>query len=406
MCLAACVALYARPICAQHFGDTPTFRPDLAQRVFEQTWAIIQDHYVDPEARQRILAPHRQRFEEQVQSATTAEAFYAVMREMVSALSDDHSAFLPPRQARAVQSQSVGSIGPRVFGPAANLRRMPDHCVLVLQTIPNSATAQAVRPGDCIIAANGVVLGSGVSASRLLFGGEGNLELTVRAPGGVTRTVLIEREAFDAGRLPSPVHAQILEDDIGYLAIYDFMSFSTALHVRDALQHMHNKHHLRGVIVDVRANEGGVIGQMLEALGLFISGGSAGSYQLRGNRTIHYTIPISKTLPKLNDLPVVVLVSETTQSAGELFALMMQLHGRARLVGTPTAGNVEMVRDFRLADGSLLWLAVGHYRSPEDKPIENIGVQPDVVLSSAWWHYPLEADPHVRQAIRLIRESH
>lgn len=382
----------------------PMFSKELAQRVFEQTWSIIREHYIEPTTAKRALEPQRERLLEKAKAAATAEAFYAVMRELVGALADDHSAFLPPRQARAVQSQSVGNMGPQVFGLAANLRQMPDHCVLVLQTIPNTSTAQAVRPRDCIVAVNGLVLREGVATSRLLFGGAGQMVLTVRAPSGLTRTVVLEREAFHAGRLPIPTHAQLIEPGIGYLAIYDFMSFSTALAARDALRQL-LRHHPQGLIVDVRANDGGVIGQMLETLALFLDGGSAGTYLLRNNRTIHYSVPQNKVIPELADMPVVVLISETTQSAGELFALNMQWHRRAHLVGTPTAGNVEMVRDFRLADGSLLWLAVGHYRSPSGKPLESVGVQPNVTIALPWWRYALTEDPHIRAAIRLIRQT-
>ena len=133
------------------------------------------------------------------------------------------------------------------------------------------------------------------------------------------------------------------------------------------------------------------------------AGGSAGSHVRRNRQVIRYTIPHNKMLPALKGVPIVVLTSQTTHSAGELFAIVMQAHRRATVIGMPSAGNVEMVQDFRLPDGSLLWLAVGHYFAPDGRPMENLGVRPDVVIAANWWRYSLSDDPHIQRAARVLQ---
>jgi len=237
-----------------------------------------------------------------------------------------------------------------------------------------------------------------------LFGNQGSVTVTLQSPGRPPRDVVIARETYSLGQLPPPVFARRLDQDIGYLAIYDFLSFTSEARVRDALRALLRGGPLRGLVIDLRANDGGIIGQMVGVLGLFINGGPAGEYVGRRADDVDvYTIPSGRVLRGLADLPIAVLAGPGTHSAGDIFAAVMQAHRRARVVGLPTPGNVEMLHALHLPDGSMVWAAVKHYRAPDGRFLEGRGVQPDLLVPADWWRYALDDDPQVLAAVALMR---
>ncbi|BCX03101.1 MAG: peptidase S41 [Candidatus Roseilinea sp.] len=386
------------------FADPPQpFKLDRARQVFMRTWQFIRDHYADPNFNGLDWEAIYAEYEPKVRAAQTPREFYGLMVEMVGRLNDGHSTFLPPQQAGALQSYRLGSGAASVTGLAASLRKMPDHSLLVLQVIPNSKAEATLKPGDRIVAIEGVRLDR-EDRTHLLFGREGVVRITVQPPNGAPREVPIERETYSTSLIPPPVVARRLPGDIGYLAIYDFLSFTTAMRAREALLQLLRSGRLNGLIVDVRANDGGIIGQMVDVLALLIDGGSAGGYVSRVGEVDAYVIPRGRTIRALDGVPVVVLAGPGTNSSGDIFAAVMQASGRARVVGMPTPGNVEMLQALRLPDGSVLWVAVKHYRDPNGRMLEGQGVQPDRLVNAEWWRYALEDDPQVKTAIALLAQ--
>lgn len=379
------------------------FKLNYARQVFNQTWQFINSNYVDPNFNGLDWNAMRAQYEPKARSAQTLQEFHRLMIEMVAKLDDGHSVFLPPRQASALQSQRLGSGTASITGLAANLRKMPDRSLLVLQVIPRSQAESVITPGDRILAIEGNALDK-ADRTDLLFGREGAITLTVQSPDSAPREVLIERETYSTSQIPPPVVARRLAGDVGYLAVYDFLSFTTVFRVREALQRLLQDGPLRGLIVDMRANDGGIIGQMNQLLGLFINGGSAGSHINRNGQAVDYVIPRNVTLRALEGVPVVVLAASNTNSSGDIFTSVMQARGRARVVGVPTPGNVEMLQAVQLPDESVLWVAVRNYRDPNGRLIEGLGVQPDRTVDAPWWQFALDDDPQVKAAIEVLRQ--
>lgn len=403
----ALISMLFHPVLAQaavEYSTSPfpmlprPFKLSRAQQIFDQTWEIIRANYVDPGFNGLDWDAIRAEYRFRISTAQSWQDFYPLMMEMVGRLNDGHSAFLPPRQASALQSYRLGSGKSAIVGLAANLRKMPDQSLLVLQVIPNSQTEAVIKPGDRIVAIEGVRLDR-EDRSHLLYGEAGLVRFTVQPPGGAPREVSIERETYTAAQMPPPVVARRLPNDIGYLAIYDFLSFTAAMRVREGVMSLLRGGPLNGLIVDVRANDGGIIGQMVSVLGLFINGGTAGAYVDRSGEVDHYPIPRGRTIRALEDVPIVVLTGPSTNSSGDIFAVVMQASKRGRVIGMPTPGNVEMLQAFHLLDESMLWIAVKHYRAPDGRLIEGIGVQPDRVVAADWWRYALLHDPQIQAAM-------
>jgi C-terminal peptidase prc len=391
---------------ASPFPAPAPFKLDRARTVFVRTWQFVAENYVDPHFNGLDWEAVGRAYEAKARQAETHAEFYRLMVEMVGQLNDGHSVFLPPAQADALQNYRAGSSKAAITGLAANVRAMPDRSLLVLQVVPNTQAELLLRPGDRILAVDGVPLAR-ENRAGLLFGsrGGGDLKVTLQSPGGLPRDVTLARETYSLSQLPPPVVARRLGRDIGYIAIYDFLSFTSELRVREALKNLLQAGPLRGLVMDLRANDGGIIGQMVGALGLFVSNKSAGEYVGRRVDDVDvYTIPAGNLLHDLAHAPIAVLVGPGTHSAGEIFAAVMQSHRRARVIGLPTAGNVEMLHALRLPDGSMAWIAVKHYRAPDGRLLEGRGVQPDYLVPVEWWRYALDDDPQVLAAVALLRD--
>ncbi|NCC33702.1 MAG: peptidase S41, partial [Chloroflexia bacterium] len=158
---------------------------------------------------------------------------------------------------------------------------------------------------------------------------------------------------------------------------------------------------LAGLIIDVRENAGGYVHLMRNTVALFHDGGSIGSTAGR-TTSEEQRIPEGKTIPGLEDVPVAILIGSGSASATEMFAAGMQVLGRARIVGEPSAGNTENLYGYNFDDGSRLLLAQVAYRLPDGTLIEDRGVTPDRLVEVDWWRYPPDDDPQLRAAVEEL----
>jgi C-terminal processing protease CtpA/Prc len=173
--------------------------------------------------------------------------------------------------------------------------------------------------------------------------------------------------------------------------------------VRDQLDRLLQDAPLDGLILDVRDNPGGFIDTMLDTMALFVDGGIIGASSGRTSRE-KLEVPAGKTLPALVGVPIVVLTSDETVSAAEMFAAGLRVRERARVVGTTSAGNTENLLLHELPDGSRLWLAEFAYHLPDGSLLEGNGVRPDREVDVEWWRYGSADDPQIQAAIEELRK--
>lgn len=134
----------------------------------------------------------------------------------------------------------------------------------------------------------------------------------------------------------------------------------------------------RGFVLDLRGNEGGSILQGLQVLDRFLGDGELGFRRVRG-----VSVPIAYANPRSIPHPLVVLVDDRTSSTAEIVAGTLQSYGRARLVGTPTAGKGVGQTAIRLADGAELRLVTFEWLLPGLRSIDGVGLTPDVWVTTA-----------------------
>jgi C-terminal processing protease CtpA/Prc len=132
----------------------------------------------------------------------------------------------------------------------------------------------------------------------------------------------------------------------------------------------------RGLVLDLRGNSGGSILQGLQVLDRFLTEGELGYRRVRG-----VSVPIAYANPRAISNPLVVLVDRDTASTAEIVAGTLQAYGRARLIGTTTAGKGVGQTAVRLSDGSELRLVSFEWLLPGLRSIDSVGLTPDLLIT-------------------------
>lgn len=388
---------------------TPTLAPLSAnerQAIFEDVWTLVRDRYVYEDFGGVDWEAVRREFEPRIARAASAVEFYTLIKEMVGQLGDDHTRFDTPQEVAEEAARFDGGVA--YAGIGAMIRELPEG-ILITRLAPGGPAEQAgLQPRDLIIAVNGVPVSDTVT-----FGPGGPVAIVRGQPGtpvqlriidnsGAVRDVTVIRQVIPPDAFPIVEARRVPGTDVGVVLIDTFNVSALDERVADAIRSLYQSGPLDGLILDVRTNGGGRLDMLRRTLGLFLDGGTIGSSSGR-ERSFSIDVPSGRTLPMLEQTPIVVLTSDETASAAEMFAAGMQFRRRARVIGTPSAGNTENLIGYDLDDGSRFWLAELVFRLPDGSLLEGKGVQPDRVVEVDWWRYAFEDDPQILAAVEELR---
>lgn len=388
---------------------TPTLAPLSAnerQAIFEDVWTLVRDRYVYEDFGGVDWEAVRREFEPRIARAASAAEFYTLIKEMVGRLGDDHTRFDTPQEVAEEAARFDGGVA--YAGIGAMIRELPEG-ILITRLAPGGPAEQAgLQPRDLIIAVNGVPVSDTVT-----FGPGGPVAIVRGQPGtpvqlriidnsGAVRDVTVIRQVIPPDAFPIVEARRVPGTDIGVVLIDTFNVSALDERVADAIKSLYQSGPLDGLILDVRTNGGGRLDMLRRTLGLFLDGGTIGSSSGR-ERSFSIDVPSGRTLPMLEQTPIVVLTSDETASAAEMFAAGMQFRRRARVIGTPSAGNTENLIGYDLDDGSRFWLAELVFRLPDGSLLEGKGIQPDRVVEVDWWRYAFEDDPQILAAVAELR---
>ncbi|MGN0929110.1 MAG: S41 family peptidase [Alphaproteobacteria bacterium] len=166
--------------------------------------------------------------------------------------------------------------------------------------------------------------------------------------------------------------------------------------VKDAIDNL-NKNNINGIVIDVRANNGGDLTEAIETSNLFISGGEILKTKGLGeNKNQVYT---AKSGDLLNGKPIIVLADNTTKGEAEIFAFILQSNNRAVLVGSPTFGKGTIFETFDLPNKSQIKFTTKQAVSPNDYVLNKVGVIPLVCVSS------FTSDSDIDTFIKNVKED-
>ena len=294
----------------------------------------------------------------------------AAVEGMLRALGDRWSAYYGSSEFASFQDALEG----RYSGIGIWLRNASSGLtgVEIGSVQPGSPAERAgLRPGDLVASVDGVDTSSAdVPAVATLLRGKESSTVTVSVRrGNATRTVTVARATF----VTDDVTVERLAGDIVRISVSAFTR-GVGRDVDAAVGATGTS--VRGVVLDLRDNPGGLLDEAVAVASVFLDGGPVVSYERRGEDP--------QTLDAFEGgdtaTPLVVLVNPTTASAAEVVAAALQDRNRAVVVGTRTYGKGSVQEPSRLSDGSALELTVGRYVTPAGRSIEGVGVEPDVVV--------------------------
>jgi carboxyl-terminal processing protease len=318
------------------------------------------------------------------------ELYQAAMKGMVNSLGDKYSAYLSPSEYGLVLDEMRGEFT-GVGISIARTGRLP----LVMDVQPDGPADRAgVKRGDVIARVDGEdVAGMPLDKVASIIRGAAGTQvvLALRRPstGAMLEVKLVRRTMV----LPA-VSWRMLEGGIGLLTIPSFDRHA-ARGVKGALAEL-QKQELKGLILDLRGDPGGLLDQAAEVCDMFLDEGVIIS--MRGEHVASDSVlEATPGLALSPSVPMVVLVDEETASAAEITSGALQALGRASVVGTGTVGKGSVTDVHPLADGSGLMLTVARYELAGGKPVEGVGIRPDVVTGEVP-PYPGDQGPEAIQA--------
>jgi carboxyl-terminal processing protease len=336
---------------------------------------MLEDSGLSRTQLQKILSAYRlvtQRFYRDTDQETLIDG---AVRGMLEALDDPYSEYMSAEEAerfeKAVIEPSFSGIGAEVT--------LEDGKVMVVAPIKGSPADRAgIRAKDIILSVNGESL-EGLTLNEAV--------MKIRGPKGTTAKLLIQR-----GEQAKPVEIVVVRDEIDYETVYARMeddkigvievrqfANNTAERFLEELRDL-ERQGMRGLIIDVRNNPGGVLSTVLQMAEPFVPQGEPLVYvENREGRREPY---VSETGTGKN-YPVAVLVNGGSASASEILAAVIQESGAGIVVGEKTfgKGTVQSTFDSGAGDGSSVKLTIARWLTPKGNSINETGVQPDIVVS-------------------------
>jgi carboxyl-terminal processing protease len=323
-------------------------------QTFANVLAIVQKNYVEPVSTKRLI-----------NGAITG---------MLSSL-DPHSAYLTPDLYRDLEVETRGSFG----GLGIEITIKNDLLTVVSPIEGTPAYKAGVKSGDQILKINddftkGMTL---TDAVKMMRGPKGSkIRLTLHREGVPELfTVSVMRDVIKI----KSVRAKELDHGYGYVRISTFQDGSNE-DVEKAIEKFRQEGHgqIKGVVLDLRDNPGGLLNQAISISDDFLDGGLIVYTQGRlENQQQKY---FSRKKKDFSDFPMVVLVNGGSASASEIVAGALQDQRRAIIEGTQTFGKGSVQTILPLDDQSALRLTTARYFTPNGRSIQAVGVTPDVVV--------------------------
>jgi len=326
-------------------------------RAFTEVFSRIKADYVEPVDDKKLLRD--------------------AIQGMLSGL-DPHSSYLDPD---GVKDLRVGTEGK--FGGLGIEVTMEDGLVKVISPIEDTPAARAgIKPGDLIVRLDekpvkGMTLNEAVKIMRGRPGTD--IVLTVMREG---QPKPLKFTVTRAEISMQSIKQRVLEDGYAYVRITQFQA-NTGDALKDALNKLklQNKGNLKGLVLDLRNNPGGVLNAAVTVSDAFLT---SGLIVYTEGRVSDAEMRYSATPPDLiNGAPIVVLVNGGSASASEIVAGALQDHKRAVIMGTKTFGKGSVQTILPMSGGAALKITTARYFTPNGRSIQATGIVPDVVTEEA-----------------------
>jgi len=337
--------------CALDDKTPPSLGPGLDS--IAEAWDIIVNDYVDKDG------------------LDTSALSQGAIKGMMEALDDPYSAYLDA----ATYQLSLSDLEGKFEGIGAYVGVDEDGQIMIIAPIADSPAAKAgIKAGDIILEINDRSASEMSLAEAVLY---------IRGPKGTSVRLLILHQGETKPEEIEIVRAEIevpsvhfeMKGDIAYINI-TYFSERTNEELSPVLQSI-TQEAATGIILDLRSNPGGLLQTVVDVASRFLKEGVV--VDVVDNQGRHTTSTV-KPKGATTDLPLVVLVDSYSASGSEVLAGALQDYARATIAGTRTYGKGSVNILHQLEDGSGLYITTARWLTPNGRPIEGEGIDPDYEL--------------------------
>ena len=333
---------------------------------------------------------------EYVEEVNQSDAMDAAINGVLQSL-DPYSAYMSPEVFKDMQTETSGK-----FGGLGIEVGMEHGVVKVISPIDNSPASRAgVKAGDYIVKINDIqVQGKSLTeAVQIMRGPVGSdIKITVRRRG-VKKAIIfkITREIIKI----ASVKSKYIDKSVGYLRLTSFNE-NSGDQIKDKIKEFNKKKDIKGYILDLRNNPGGLLSQAIKIADFFLENGEIVS--TKGRKISENRRWFAKKGDLTKGKTLIVLINEGSASASEIVAGALKDHKRAILVGENSYGKGSVQSIIPLKNKGAIRLTISKYYLPSGKSISEVGVTPDIEVeeSSDAFVINTDTDNQLNFAVKLL----
>ena len=330
------------------------------------------EQIINPELVKKIYAIKQIIDHEYISDVDETNLINQAIKGYVEGIGDEYTEYFTKEEMEEFKTETEGSyVGIGIY----MLQNTKDNTVVILTPIENSPAAEAgLLPGDVIKKIDDVEY-TGEDFDKIAAYIKGKKETKVKLEierEGKTLTFEVERRNIDL----YPIKSEMLENNIGYIQIASFDEDSSK-DFKKAYQAL-NKNNLKGLIIDLRNNGGGIVEEALEMADTILEKGD--TILITKDKEGKENIQKSEKEPIIK-VPIVVLTNENTASASEILVAALKEHHKATIIGKKTYGKGVIQELITLSDGSGMKITIEEYYTPNGNKINQIGITPDQEVS-------------------------
>ena len=314
------------------------------------------------------------------------------LKGMVNSLGDPYSVYLDPKMYNELMLETKGS-----FGGVGIVLGVRDKQLTVVAPIEGTpAEAAGILSGDLIMKIDGqdtkdMALDEAVGKIR---GKEGSkVTLTIQRDGKESQEYTLTRATI----VLKSVSGKMLENGIGYIRLSMF-SETTGNDFTQKMSEL-KEQGMTSLILDLRNNPGGLIGESVKVARLLVPQGPIVSVIGKDGERETSQSYLEKT-----PLPMVVLINGGSASASEIVAGAIQDSGAGKLIGVKTFGKGSVQRIIPLDKDSAVKITIAEYHTPKDRSIHGKGIEPDIVVEMPK-DKDAKNDPQLDKAIEVLKSK-
>ncbi len=318
----------------------------------------------------------------------------------VDGLGDEYTEYFTKSEMEEFKSEVQGNyVGVGIY----MMQNTKENNIVILYPIEGSPAEKAgLKSGDIIKKVDDTEFTGEdfEKVSTYIKGKEGTKVKIEIERNGENLTFEVERKKIDL----YPIKSETLQNNIGYIKVSSFDD-DCAKEFKQTYNELNKSNKLKGLIIDLRNNGGGIVDEALDMADLILDKDKI--ELISTNKNGEEEIKKSKSNPVIN-VPIVVLVNGNTASASEIFAAALKENGKATIVGEKTYGKGVIQELISLRDGSGIKVTIEEYLTPNRNKINKVGITPDKEVTlpdtvTSIYNIEKTEDTQLQEAIKLFK---